>query len=70
MLSVQCRLSSLFQYMDNLIVMTFTAARVKQEIAKEGILPESLLFANTTPTAKLLAHIRVHSHYKDNRPSF
>lgn len=29
----------------NLIVMTFTAARVKQEIAKEGILPYSLFFA-------------------------
>ncbi|KUJ09194.1 uncharacterized protein LY89DRAFT_598930 [Mollisia scopiformis] len=29
----------------NLIVVTFTTARVKQEIAKEGILPYSLLFA-------------------------
>ncbi|KAM3072668.1 hypothetical protein ACMFMF_007003 [Clarireedia jacksonii] len=29
----------------NVIVTTFTAARVKQEIAKEGILPYSLLFA-------------------------
>ncbi|KAF2202669.1 amino acid transporter [Delitschia confertaspora ATCC 74209] len=44
----------------NLIVMTFTAARVKQEIAKEGILPKSLLFATgkTTPTAKLLSKFR------------
>jgi len=35
----------------NLVVMTFTAARVKQEIAKEGILPKSLVFATsyTTP---------------------
>jgi amino acid transporter len=35
----------------NLVVMTFTAARVKQEIAKEGILPQSLFFATsyTTP---------------------
>ncbi|KPI45401.1 High-affinity methionine permease [Cyphellophora attinorum] len=35
----------------NLIVMTFTAARVKQEIAKEGILPWSLYIATsyTTP---------------------
>ena len=35
----------------NLVVMTFTAARVKQEIAKEGILPKSLFFATsyTTP---------------------
>src|SRR5690348_14819072 len=29
----------------NVIVTTFTAARVKQEIAKEGILPFSLVFA-------------------------
>ena len=29
----------------NLVVMTFTASRVKQEIAKEGILPFSLVFA-------------------------
>jgi amino acid transporter len=37
----------------NVIVMTFTAARVKQEIAKEGILPFSLFFAtgHTTPLA-------------------
>jgi amino acid transporter len=41
----------------NLIVMTFTAAKVKQEIAKEGILPMSLFFATgkPTPTAKLLS---------------
>jgi amino acid transporter len=39
----------------NVIVMTFTAARVKQEIAKEGILPYSLFFAtgHTTPLAWL-----------------
>jgi amino acid transporter len=37
----------------NVLVMTFTAARVKQEIAKEGILPFSLFFAtgHTTPWA-------------------
>ena len=34
----------------NLWVMTFTAARVKQEIAKEGILPWSLLFATSYRT--------------------
>jgi amino acid transporter len=41
----------------NIIVMTFTSARVKQEIAKEGILPYSLYFAtgHTTPWAKLQA---------------
>ena len=35
----------------NVVVMTFTAARVKQEIAKEGILPLSLFFGtgHTTP---------------------
>jgi amino acid transporter len=31
----------------NLIVVTFTAARVKQEIAKEGVLPYSLFFAKS-----------------------
>jgi Amino acid permease len=31
----------------NLVVMTFTASRVKQEIAKEGILPFSLAFATS-----------------------
>jgi amino acid transporter len=34
----------------NIIVMTFTASRVKQEIAKEGILPWSLFFATGTAT--------------------
>ncbi|KAJ9644217.1 hypothetical protein H2204_001568 [Knufia peltigerae] len=34
----------------NLVVMTFTAARVKQEIAKEGILPKSLIFATSYST--------------------
>lgn len=37
----------------NVVVMTFTAGRVKQEIAKEGILPYLLFFAtgHTTPWA-------------------
>lgn len=41
----------------NIVVMTFTASRVKQEIAKEGILPFSLFFAtsHTTPYAWLKA---------------
>ncbi|KAL8786036.1 MAG: hypothetical protein Q9213_003019 [Squamulea squamosa] len=34
----------------NIVVMTFTASRVKQEIAKEGILPFSLFFAQSTTT--------------------
>lgn len=38
----------------NILVMTFTASRVKQEIAKEGILPFSLVFATskTTPLGR------------------
>lgn len=39
-----------FSIFGNLWVMTFTAARVKQEIAKEGILPFSLLFASSYRT--------------------
>lgn len=40
--------------------MTFTASRVKQEIAKEGILPWSLFFATgrTTPLSRLKARFR------------
>lgn len=34
----------------NIVVMTFTASRVKQEIAKEGVLPFSLFFASSTTT--------------------
>ena len=44
-----------YSILGNIVVMTFTAARVKQEIAKEGILPKSLFFAtsHTTPFAWL-----------------
>lgn len=44
-----------FSILGNIIVMTFTAARVKQEIAKEGILPCSWFFAkgSTTPWARI-----------------
>jgi amino acid transporter len=44
-----------FSLLGNITVMPFTAARVKQEIAKEGILPFSLPFAaeHTTPWAWL-----------------
>ena len=43
----------------NVILITFTAARVKQEIAKQGILPYSLFFASghTTPWAWLKSRI-------------
>ncbi|KAJ9664081.1 hypothetical protein H2201_005321 [Coniosporium apollinis] len=46
-----------FSIFGNIVVMTFTASRVKQEIAKEGILPFSLFFATsrTTPYAWLKA---------------
>jgi amino acid transporter len=37
-----------FSSLGNNIVQTFTAARVKQEIAKEGILPFSQFFAKNT----------------------
>ncbi|MCJ1405222.1 hypothetical protein MMC11_008449, partial [Xylographa trunciseda] len=39
-----------FSIYGNIIVMTFTASRVKQEIAKEGILPFSKFFASDTTT--------------------
>lgn len=44
-----------FSIFGNIVVMTFTASRVKQEIAKEGVLPFSLFFASssTTPYAYL-----------------
>lgn len=36
-----------FSALGNVIVFTFTAARVKQEVAKEGVLPFSLFFASS-----------------------
>lgn len=44
----------------NLMVHTFTAGRIKQEIAKEGIIPFSLFFAtgHETSGARLLACVR------------
>jgi amino acid transporter len=44
----------------NLMIHTFSAGRLKQEIAKEGIIPFSLFFAtgHETPGAKLLAYAR------------
>jgi hypothetical protein len=54
--------------------MTFTASRVKQEIAKEGILPWSLFFATgrTTPFSWLKARLRRRrqlSHVENGDPS-
>lgn len=56
-----------FSIFGNIVVMTFTAARVKQEIAKEGILPKSLFFAtsHTTPFAWLA---RRWGHAESNDP--
>ena len=58
----------------NIIVMTFTASRVKQEIAKEGILPWSLFFATgrITPDAWLRKRFskqttQIESNRKSNR---
>jgi len=42
----------------NLLVMTFTASRVKQEIAKEGILPFSLMLATSHRTLDALWQAR------------
>ncbi|MCJ1448443.1 MAG: hypothetical protein MMC23_008958 [Stictis urceolatum] len=55
----------------NIIVMTFTASRVKQEIAKEGILPFSLFFAtgNTTPDAWLRRKLHERRVRKQRRSS-
>ncbi|OCK81934.1 amino acid transporter [Lepidopterella palustris CBS 459.81] len=53
----------------NILVMTFTAARVKQEISKEGILPFSLFFATsrTTPWAWLQKKFRSKPTHNDDR---
>ncbi|KAK3059302.1 hypothetical protein LTS18_011172, partial [Coniosporium uncinatum] len=55
----------------NLLVMTFTAARVKQEIAKEGVLPFSLFFAtgHTSPLEWLKAHWRRNTRSKADSDS-
>lgn len=55
-----------FSIVSNIVVMTFTSSRVKQEIAKEGVLPFSLFFAtsHTTPWAWLKA--KWHSGRKSN----
>jgi hypothetical protein len=44
-----------FSIFGTLWVMTFTASRIKQEIAKEGILPKSLYIAASYPTPYALA---------------
>ncbi|KAK3389245.1 amino acid permease-domain-containing protein [Podospora didyma] len=46
-IQVICGSLRAFSAFGNVIVFTFTAARVKQEIAKEGVLPYSLFFASS-----------------------
>ncbi|KAK2758650.1 hypothetical protein FQN54_003340 [Arachnomyces sp. PD_36] len=55
-----------FSILGNILAITFTTARVKQEIAKEGILPFSLFFATgyTTPWAMLRPGHRNNAHYR------
>ncbi|KAK1829943.1 high-affinity methionine permease [Podospora conica] len=57
----------------NILVMAFTASRVKQEIAKEGILPFSLLFAtsHTTPLGRWQNRNKpvVEGEYLDQTPT-
>ncbi|KAL9592481.1 MAG: hypothetical protein Q9179_006677 [Wetmoreana sp. 5 TL-2023] len=49
-----------FSIFGNIVVMTFTASRVKQEIAKEGVLPFFRFFASSTitPWARLRQHFK------------
>lgn len=61
-----------FSILGNIIVMTFVAARVKQEIAKEGILPFSPFFGKSTRTPWALFK-RWHANrsirrYNQNKP--
>lgn len=51
-----------FSVFGNILVATYTAAKVKQEIAKEGIIPYSLFFASghTTFFAKVFSRRRHH----------
>ena len=51
----------------NLLVMTFTAPRVKQEIAKEGILPWSLEFATSHRTLMARMFPQRHRVDRENR---
>lgn len=53
----------------NIVVMTFTAARVKQEIAKEGILPFAKFFGQTRnySLGRILLWLQKPSHTSLNR---
>ncbi|KAL8691465.1 MAG: hypothetical protein Q9218_003309 [Villophora microphyllina] len=53
----------------NIVVMTFTASRVKQELAKEGVIPFSLFFASSSTTPWALLRRRFSSPKKpDDSP--
>jgi len=58
--SIRLKLRSRVLTCNVVVVMTFTASRVKQELAKEGILPWSLFFATsyTTPTSWLRSRLQ------------
>jgi hypothetical protein len=49
--------------------MTFTASRVKQELAKEGILPWSLFFSTGRPTATSWLRSRVQRGRSQAQPT-
>ena len=53
----------------NVIVMTFTASRVKQEIAKEGVIPAWRFFSGNprTPWARLRQRLRPNEDYEPER---
>ncbi|KAF2090393.1 amino acid transporter [Saccharata proteae CBS 121410] len=54
----------------NIIVMTFTAARVKQEIAKEGVLPYAKFFGQSTNIlSRLFAPLIPGHHHTPKTPS-
>jgi len=50
------------------VVMTYTASRVKQELAKEGILPWSLFFATSYTTPISWLRSRLQKRYKQVQP--
>ncbi|KAL8717385.1 MAG: hypothetical protein Q9225_005366 [Loekoesia sp. 1 TL-2023] len=55
----------------NILIMTFTATKVKQEIAKEGVLPFSKFFAmsNITPFAWMKGQARLPSSSQEDERS-
>ena len=52
----------------NILVMTFTASRVKQEIARDGIVPPGLFFARSYKTPYEWIKKRLFGETKDSNP--